>query len=184
MCVIGILMVTSLKALCSHGRRDEKSHTYLIKLAFPLCHKEHSLHIVGWILGASIFTARKYLFRKVLFCAASVFSFFFFFMFAGTLSLERLDRSQPNFHTRWRGGLAQTLFKMGVIAWAVWQPSWKTLFSHNYDCSSSTDCTGVAFTSAQPLTIHSIQCIHFICLKIISIVRAPGGLILTSSSFL
>ena len=30
--------------------------------------------------------------------------------------LERLDGSQPNFHTRWRGGLAQTLLKMAVIA--------------------------------------------------------------------
>ena len=37
------------------------------------------------------------------------FLFFFFLMFAGTLSLERLDGSQPNFHTRWRGGLAHRL---------------------------------------------------------------------------
>ena len=59
----------------------------------------------------------------------------------------------------------------------------KLLFSHNYDCSCFTDCTGVAFTSAQALTIHCIQCIDFICLKIISITRAPGGLILSSSGF-
>ena len=49
-------------------------------------------------------TARKDLFWKVLFCAALVF-FSLFLMFAGTLSLERLDGSQPNFHTRWRGRL-------------------------------------------------------------------------------
>ena len=75
--------------------------------------------------GAIVFTARKELFWKVLFCAASVFFFFcFFLMFAGALSLERLDESQPNFHTRWRGGLAQTLFKMGVVALTAWLPSW------------------------------------------------------------
>ena len=79
-----------------------------------------------------------------------LFIYLFFLMFVGTLSLKRLDGSQPNFHTRWMGGLARTLLKMGVIAWAVWQPSWKTLFSRNYDCSSSTHCSGVAFTSAQP----------------------------------
>ena len=44
--------------------------------------------------------------------------------------------------------------------------------------------TGVAFTSAQALTIYCIQCIDLICLKIISITRAPGGLILSSSSLL
>ena len=42
--------------------------------------------------AVSVFTARKELFRKVF--------FFFFLMFVGALSLERLDGSQPNFHTR------------------------------------------------------------------------------------
>ena len=36
----------------------------------------------------------------------------------------------------------------------------KTLFSHNYDCSSSIDCTGVGFTLPQSLTIHSMQSIE------------------------
>ena len=44
-------------------------------------------------------------------------------MFAGALSLERLDGSQLNYHTRWRGELAQTLLKMVVIALTIWQPS-------------------------------------------------------------
>ena len=55
--------------------------------------------------------------------ALRLFFFFFFLMFASALSLERLDRSQPNFHTR--GGLAQTLLKMGVVGLTVWKPSWK-----------------------------------------------------------
>ena len=59
------------------------------------------------------FTARKY-FQKVLFLAASVF-----LMFAGTLSLEWFNGSQPNFHTR-RGGMACTLFKIGVEGLTVW----------------------------------------------------------------
>ena len=59
----------------------------------------------------------------------------------------------------------------------------KTLFSHNYDCSCCTDSTGVAFTSAQALTVHCLQCIDFIYLKMIWYTRAPGGLILSSSSF-
>ena len=70
-----------------------------------------------------IITARKELFQKVLFCAAS--GFFLFLMFAGALSLEWLDGPQPNFHTRSRGELAQTLLKMGIIGLTVWQPSWK-----------------------------------------------------------
>ena len=69
------------------------------------------------------------LFQKVLFSAVSFF--FFFFMFASTLSLQRLDRSQPNFYTRWRGGLAQTLLKMGFVALTVWQPSWKNTVSYS-----------------------------------------------------
>ena len=40
--------------------------------------------------------------------------FLSFFMFAGALSLEQLYGSQPNSHTRWRGGLARILLKMGV----------------------------------------------------------------------
>ena len=46
-------------------------------------------------------------------------------MFAGTPSLEQLDGSQPNFHTRWRGGLAQIVLKIGIVALTIWQPSWK-----------------------------------------------------------
>ena len=65
-----------------------------------------------------IFTARKELIRKVLFCAASVFCLFFL-MFASALSLEQFDGSQPNFHNRWMGGLAQTLLKMGVVTLTV-----------------------------------------------------------------
>ena len=49
-----------------------------------------------------------------------------FFMFASALSLVRLDGSQPNFDTRWRGGLAPTLLKMGIVGLTVWQPSWKS----------------------------------------------------------
>ena len=52
----------------------------------------------------------------------------FFLMFAAALSLEWLDGSQPNFHTRWRGGLARTLLKMGVISLTVSQPSLRTSF--------------------------------------------------------
>ena len=49
-----------------------------------------------------------------------------FLMFAAALSLEQLDRSQPNFYTWWRGGLARTvLLKMGVVSLNVSQPSWK-----------------------------------------------------------
>ena len=36
----------------------------------------------------------------------------FFLMFSGVLSLERVDGSQPNFHTWYTGGLPQTLLKM------------------------------------------------------------------------
>ena len=89
-----------------------------------------------------------------------------------------------------------TKFSHKVEGWTGWNPIEngrhrfshlaaileKLLFSHNYDSSSSTDCTGVAFSSAQALTIHCIQCIDFICLKIISITHAPGNLILSSSS--
>ena len=50
------------------------------------------------------------------------------FMFVGALSLERLSGSQPNFHTRWRGGLVQTLLEMGIVSLIVWQPSWKSTF--------------------------------------------------------
>ena len=45
------------------------------------------------------------------------------FMFAGALSADQLDGAQPNFHTRWRGGLVQTPLKMGVVGLTVWQPS-------------------------------------------------------------
>ena len=61
--------------------------------------------------------------QKVLFWAASVF--FSFFMFVGTLSLKRLDRSQSHFHTRWRGELAQILLEMGIVSLTVSQPSGK-----------------------------------------------------------
>ena len=133
-------------------------------------------------IQGQVITAPKVLFRKVLFCAVSVFFLLFFKMFEGALSLEWLDRSQPNFHTRWMGGLAQTLLKIAVIAWAVGSHLGKTLFSHNYDCSGSTDCTGVAFTSPQASSIHCLQGIDFICLKIRWYTHAPGGLILSSSS--
>ena len=41
--------------------------------------------------------------------------FFSLFYVVCALSLEWIDGSQPNFHTRWRSGLAQTLRKMGVV---------------------------------------------------------------------
>ena len=97
-------------------------------------------------------------------------------MFAGTLSIEWLD----GFHTRSRGGLAQTLLKIGVIALAVWQPSWKKLFSHNCDCSC---CTGVAFTLAQALIkCHPLHSVHRFQLPYNNLMPAAGGLILAISS--
>ena len=79
----------------------------------------------------------------------------FFFMFACDLSLEWLDESQPIFtQFRCRGGLAQTLLKMGIIGLAVSQPSWK----NSYECSC---CTGVAFTLAQALDkCHPLYSVH------------------------
>ena len=65
-----------------------------------------------------VFTARK-IFRKVLFLTGSVLC---------TLSLEWLNWSQPNFHTKWRGGMTQILLKMGIAGLTIWRPSWKMAF--------------------------------------------------------
>ena len=51
--------------------------------------------------------------------------FFLFCMLADALSLKWLDGFQPSFHTRWKGELAWTLLKMGVVSLTVCQPSWK-----------------------------------------------------------
>ena len=65
-----------------------------------------------------VITARKDFSGRYCFALRLFFFFFscFFFMFAVALSLESLDGSQPNCHTRWRGRLARTLLKMAVIA--------------------------------------------------------------------
>ena len=57
--------------------------------------------------------------------------------------------------SRWRGGLARTLLKMGVIGLIA---IFEKLFSHNYDRSC---CTGVAFTLAQEMTkCHPLYSVH------------------------
>ena len=84
--------------------------------------------------------------------------FFFFFMFAGTLSLERLDGSQPNFHTRWWGGLPPTLLKMGVIASAVWQPSWKNALKFPFWISiANHPCLCCQAKLAEPINAAFLQ---------------------------
>ena len=50
----------------------------------------------------------------VLFWAA-FFLFPSFLCLQSTLSLERLDRTQLNFHTRWRGGLARWFDRLATI---------------------------------------------------------------------
>ena len=49
------------------------------------------------------------------------------------LSLEWLNGSQPNFKTRWRGGMARTLLKMGDVSLTVWQLSWKMAIIHKHE---------------------------------------------------
>ena len=97
--------------------------THILSFHSPFFHKRDDIspntHTMEHKL--KFITAQKIFFRKVLFCAASVF----FLMFASALSLERLDGSQPNFHTKWRGGLVRTVLKMGVVGLTVWQPTWK-----------------------------------------------------------
>ena len=102
-----------------------------------------------------------------------------FFMFAGTLSLVRLDGSHPNFHTMQRGGLAQTL-EYGCHRFNRFTAILEKLFSHNCDCSW---CTGVAFTLAQVLTkCHPLHPVHRFQLPCNNLMPALGGLILASSS--
>ena len=58
------------------------------------------------------------------------------------------------------------------------------MLSHNYDCSGSTGCTGVAFTLAQALTkCHPLHSVHRFHLPYNNLMPTPGGLILASSSF-
>ena len=97
--------------------------------------------------------------------------------FAGNLSFERLDGSQPNIHVTWRGGPAQTLLKMGVIGVTVWQPSWKNSFH-------KIVTVHVVLTLAQALTkCHPLHSVHTFQLSYNNLMPAPGGLILASSSF-
>ena len=53
-------------------------------------------------------------FSKVLFSVASVI-FFFFFLSVYTITLERLNQSDPNFHTRILTEIARPRTKMGII---------------------------------------------------------------------
>ena len=113
--------------------------------------------------------------------ALCLFFFVFCFMFAGALSLERLDGSQPNFHTRWRGGLARTLLKMSFNRFNCLAAILEKLFLHNCDCSC---CTVVAFILAQALTkCHPLHSVHGFQLPYNNLMPALGGLILASSSY-
>ena len=75
--------------------RERKKYIKVSKLCLP-----HSK--VQFLLPEKNFSGR--------YCFALRLFFFFFFMFAGALSLEWIYGSQPNCHTRWTGGLAQTLY--------------------------------------------------------------------------
>ena len=60
-------------------------------------------------------------YHQQIFSEGIVFGCVCFLMVVDALSLEWLNGSQPNFNTRWRGGIAQTLLKMGDVGLTVWQ---------------------------------------------------------------
>ena len=79
----------------SHGRTDRQTGRFII-----------------------IIIHRKIIFPRIMFSVASVIFFFFFFffgcMFVDTITLERLNQSKPNFHTRLLTGIVRPSSKMGI----------------------------------------------------------------------
>ena len=68
--------------------------------------------IIVIIIVITIITAQKIIFLKLLFSVAPVI--FVFVLSVYTITLERLNQSKPNFHTRILAKIARPCTKMGI----------------------------------------------------------------------
>ena len=97
-------------------------------------------------------STRKRIFPKVLFSVVSVILFLLYFIFSvTTITLERLNQSEPYFHTRLLSEIAWPCTKMGFCL--QFQPIQKKFSHMTFDWSSSSEFeNGHQRSNVTPLT--------------------------------